>query len=270
MSFTATILGCGSSAGVPRVAQGWGACDPSNPKNRRRRCALHIERSGLAGSTEIVVDLGPDIREQLLDRRALRIDAILLTHAHADHIHGIDDVRPYTMAMSRRLPVYMDAPTAAEVHGKFGYIFKTPPGSQYPPLLDDHRLTPGEQVRLDGPGGPVDALPILFRHGDVDALGFRFGDIAYSPDVSDIPPETQAMLEGLDVWIIDALRYRRHPSHLTVEQALGWIAKLKPKRAILTNLHTDLDYAKLASELPPGVEPAYDGMRIELGRRSGA
>ena len=264
MSFTATILGCGSSAGVPRVAQGWGACDPSNPKNRRRRCALHIERTGLAGSTEIVVDLGPDIREQLLDRRAMRIDAILLTHAHADHIHGIDDVRPYTMAMGRRLGVYMDQPTADEVHGKFGYIFKTPPGSQYPPLLDDHRLTPGEAVRLDGPGGPVAAMPILFRHGDIDALGFRFGGLAYTPDVSDVPPEAEALLQDLDVWIIDALRYRRHPSHLTVEQALGWIARLKPRRAILTNLHTDLDFAKLASELPAGVEPAYDGMQIDI------
>ena len=264
MSYSATILGCGSSAGVPRVAQGWGACDPSNPRNRRRRCALLVSREGVAGSTEIVVDLGPDIREQLLDARVMHIDAILLTHAHADHIHGIDDVRPYVIEHGRLLPVYMDAPTSAGVREKFGYIFRTPEGSQYPPLLREHGLTPGRKVVLDGPGGPVDALPILFRHGDIDALGFRFGDLAYTPDVSDIPPESAKLLEGLDVWIIDALRYRRHPSHLTVAEALSWIERLKPRRAILTNLHTDLDYATLERELPLNVIPAFDGLRIEL------
>ncbi|MBX3528383.1 MAG: MBL fold metallo-hydrolase [Rhodoblastus sp.] len=264
MSYSATILGCGSSAGVPRVAQGWGACDPCNPRNRRRRCALLVSREGVAGSTEIVVDLGPDIREQLLDARVMHIDAILLTHAHADHIHGIDDVRPYVIEHGRLLPVYMDAPTSAGVREKFGYIFRTPEGSQYPPLLREHGLTPGRKVVLDGPGGPVDALPILFRHGDIDALGFRFGDLAYTPDVSDIPPESAKLLEGLDVWIIDALRYRRHPSHLTVAEALSWIERLKPRRAILTNLHTDLDYATLERELPLNVIPAFDGLRIEL------
>lgn len=264
MSYTATILGCGSSAGVPRVAQGWGACDPANPKNRRRRCALHVSRSGIAGSTEVLVDLGPDIREQLLDARVMHIDAVLLTHAHADHIHGIDDVRPYVIQQGHLLPVYMDDATSQAVREKFGYIFRTPEGSQYPPLLREHRLAPGVKVVLDGPGGPVEALPILFRHGDIDALGFRFGDLAYTPDVSDIPPESAKLLEGLDVWIIDALRYRRHPSHLTVSEALGWIERLKPRRAILTNLHTDLDYATLARDLPPNVTPAHDGLRIEL------
>ncbi|MCB1536390.1 MAG: MBL fold metallo-hydrolase [Rhodoblastus sp.] len=264
MSYSATILGCGSSAGVPRVAQGWGACDPSNPRNRRRRCALLLSREGVAGSTEIVVDLGPDIREQLLDARVMHIDAILLTHAHADHIHGIDDVRPYVIEHGRLLPVFMDGATSAGVREKFGYIFRTPEGSQYPPLLREHRLTPGQMVVLDGPGGPVGALPILFRHGDIDALGFRFGNLAYTPDVSDIPPESAKLLEGLDVWIIDALRYRRHPSHFTVAEALAWIERLKPRRAILTNLHTDLDYATLERELPPNVSPAFDGLRIEL------
>jgi phosphoribosyl 1,2-cyclic phosphate phosphodiesterase len=266
MSYEFTILGCGSSAGVPRVAQGWGACDPSNPKNRRRRCALHVERRSIAGATEIVVDLGPDIREQLLDRRVLRLDAILLTHAHADHIHGIDDVRPYVIDQRRLLPAYMDAPTSREVRGKFGYIFETPPGSQYPPLLREHRLTPGEKVHIEGPGGPIDALPILFRHGDIDALGFRFGGIAYTPDLNDIPADSQEMLRDLDVWIIDALRYSRHPSHLSVAEALAWIERLKPRRAILTNLHTDLDHARLAAELPAHITPAHDGMRIALER----
>ena len=264
MSYTATILGCGSSAGVPRVAQGWGACDPSNPRNRRRRCALSVSRAGIAGSTEVVVDLGPDIREQLLDARVMHIDAVLLTHAHADHIHGIDDVRPYVIEQGHLLPVWMDEATSHGVRGKFDYIFRTPEGSQYPPLLREQRAAPGRKIVVDGPGGPIEALPILFRHGDIDALGFRFGDVAYTPDVSDIPPESQKQLEGLDVWIIDALRYRRHPSHLTVVEALGWIERLKPKRAILTNLHTDLDYAKLAGELPDNVAPAFDGLTVEI------
>jgi phosphoribosyl 1,2-cyclic phosphate phosphodiesterase len=264
MSCELTILGCGSSAGVPRVAQGWGACDPRNAKNRRRRCAVHLERRGAAGSTEVVVDLGPDIREQLINRQVRRIDAVLLTHAHADHIHGIDDVRPIVMAMGQRLPVYMDEPTAAEVKAKFGYIFETPPGSSYPPLLDEIRIEPGRAVRIEGPGGPIEALPILLHHGEIDALGFRFGDVAYTPDLSDIPVTSRSMLEGLDVWIIDALRYRRHPSHLTVAEALKWIERLAPRQAILTNLHTDLDFERLAAELPANVTPAFDGLRIEI------
>ncbi len=266
MSLTITILGCGSSAGVPRVGQGWGACDPSNPRNRRRRCAILVargERGAADGErTQVLVDAGPDLREQLLGEDVRRLDALLLTHAHADHLHGIDDVRPLVLIQRARIPIYMDEPTAAEAHAKFGYAFKTPPGSSYPPLFVDHRLKPGLGVAIRGPGGAIDALPILLRHGDIDALGFRFGDVAYTPDVSSIPEDAFEALRGLDLWIIDALRYTRHPTHICVEEALAYIAALKPRRAILTNLHTDLDYARLKAELPPHVEPAYDGMRI--------
>ncbi len=265
MTLRLTILGCGSSGGVPRVGpSGWGACDPDEPRNRRRRCAVLVERIAPEGRTVVLVDAGPDIREQLLDAGVARLDAILMTHAHADHLHGIDDVRPLVISMRRRIPMYMDGPTAAEVHAKFGYVIETPPGSQYPPLVDEQRLTPGIPVRIDGPGGPIEALPLRFEHGDIDALGFRFGNVLYSPDLSSVPPETEYGLAGLDVWIIDALRYTPHPSHITVARALELVDKFGSRRAVLTNLHTDLDYARLSAEVPTAVAVASDGMTLEI------
>lgn len=263
MSLSFTILGCGSSGGVPRVGQGWGACDPKNPKNRRRRCSILVERIAQDGArTQVLVDMSPDLREQLLGLGVSRLDAILLTHSHADHIHGIDDIRPLVIMAHRKIDLYMDAPTSAIVRSGFGYIFETPPGSQYPPLLNEHRIGPTYNIMINGPGGVVDALPFELDHGEIDALGFRFGNVAYSPDLNGIPAESLGYLEGLDLWIVDALRYTPHPSHFSLPETLGWIAKLRPKRAILTNLHTDLDFARLQSELPPNVEPAYDGMQI--------
>ena len=263
MSLTITILGCGSSGGVPRVGQGWGACNPADPRNRRRRCSILVEKGTPEARTQVLVDTGPDLREQMLSAGLTRLDAILMTHAHADHTHGIDDVRPLVLMMRKRIPMHMDEPTSADVRAKFSYIFETPAGSLYPALLNEHRMEPGKTVTVEGAGGTIDALPIMFRHGDIDALGFRFGDVAYSPDLSDIPSESVEALRGLDLWIIDALRYTRHPAHISVSEALDWIDRLKPRRAILTNLHTDLDYAKLAAELPPHVTPAFDGLRIE-------
>jgi len=263
MSLAITILGCGSSAGVPRVGQGWGACDPNNPKNRRRRCSIFVERTAEDGArTQVLVDMSPDLREQLLGLGISHLDGILLTHAHADHTHGIDDVRPLVIMARRKIDAHMDAATSATVRSHFGYIFETPPGSQYPALLNEHRLFPGDVVRIDGPGGSIDALPFRLEHGEIDALGFRFGDIAYSPDLNAIPKESRAYLEGLDLWIVDALRYTPHPSHFSLPETLEWIARLQPKRAILTNLHTDLDFERLKGELPANVEPAFDGMRI--------
>lgn len=264
MSLRLTILGCGSSGGVPRVGQGWGACDPHEPRNRRRRCSLLVERFSDDGAalTSVLVDTGPDLREQLIDAGAKRLDGILMTHAHADHIHGIDDVRPLVILMRKRIDMYMDAPTSERVRAAFGYIFETPADSLYPPLLTEKPLEAGAAVQIAGPGGPVAALPFLVNHGEIDALGFRFGDVAYTPDLIDVPEESLQYLEGLDLWIVDALRYTRHPSHFSVAEALDWIARMKPKRAILTNLHTDLDYKRLAAELPPNVVPAHDGMQI--------
>lgn len=262
---TITILGCGSSGGVPRVGQGWGACDPTNPKNRRRRCSILVEQSGAdGGTTRILVDMSPDLRQQLLDADVGHLDAILLTHQHADHVNGIDDVRPLVLGMSRRIALHMNGETAAVIRRSFSYIFETPPGSQYPPLLDDVRIESGAQLQLAGPGGVIDARPFAVAHGEIGALGYRFGNIAYTPDLNAIPDSSRPYLEDLDVWVIDALRYRRHPSHFSLDEALQWIATMKPRRAVLTNLHTDMDFDELRQRVPPGVEPAYDGLRIEL------
>ncbi|WP_457796720.1 MBL fold metallo-hydrolase [Methylocystis sp. S23] len=263
MTLAVTILGCASSGGVPRVAQGWGQCNPNNPRNRRRRCSILVTRGDREASTQVLVDTGPDLREQLLAADVTRLDAVFYTHPHADHTHGVDDLRGLVIQSGRRIPAYMDEPTAREVTQKFGYVFVTPPGSYYPPLMTERRLHPGRPVTIEGPGGPIEATPFRLDHGDMDALGFRFGDVAYTPDLNAIPPESSRFLEGLDLWIIDALRWQRHGTHLSVEQALAFIDFYRPRRAVLTDLHVDLDYDALAAVLPANVEPAYDGLRIE-------
>jgi phosphoribosyl 1,2-cyclic phosphate phosphodiesterase len=263
VTLAVTILGCGSSGGVPRVAMGWGACDPGNPRNRRRRCSILVERAGPGGTTVAVVDTSPDLREQLIDAGVTTLHGVIFTHSHADHTHGIDDLRPLAIELRRRIDAFLDEETAAALKQRFDYIFETPAGSEYPPLVDERRIAAGLPFSVGGPGGAIDVLPLRLVHGTMDALGLRFGGIAYTPDVSAIPAAAEEALGGLDVWIIDALRYKRHPAHFSLEEALAWIERLKPRRAILTNLHTDLDYATLRRELPPHVEPAFDGLRIE-------
>lgn len=264
MTLTFTILGCGSSGGVPRPALGWGVCDPNNPKNRRRRTSLLAERRGPNGVTRVLVDTPPDLREQLLDANVDGLDAVFYSHEHADHTHGIDDLRAIAIHRRRRVDVYLDAATAEVVKARFGYCFETPPGSEYPPILTEHRIEPGRALDIDGAGGVITVLPYRQEHGDIMSIGFRFGALAYSCDVKRLPPETVAMLGDLDVWIVDALRDAPHPSHFSLAEALDWIGRIKPRRAVLTNLHSDLDYDALRARLPANVEPAYDGMRIEI------
>jgi phosphoribosyl 1,2-cyclic phosphate phosphodiesterase len=264
MSMRFTILGCGSSGGVPRVGNVWGNCDPTNRKNRRRRCALLVERFGKGGRTTVLVDTPPDLREQLLDARVEHIDATLFTHAHADHTHGIDDLRGLFFITKRRMPVYADADTRESLESRFDYCFTQTPGSIYPAILEARDIRPPEPIRIDGAGGPIEVVPIPQEHGEAPALGFRFGNVAYSPDVGGIPQGSVALLEGLDVWIVDALRPAPHPSHFGVRQTLQWIERLGVKRAILTHMTVELDYDALRRELPVHVDPAYDGMTVEV------
>ncbi len=261
MTHAVTILGCGSSGGVPRVGQGWGACDPANPRNRRRRCSICVDRIGDDGArTRVLVDTSPDLREQLLDLGVEGLDAILMTHPHADHTNGIDDVRPLVIKSRHRIAMHMDGATSAVVRRAFAYIFETPAGSLYPPLLDEVRVHAGVPISVEGPGGAIEAVPFKVHHGEIDALGYRFGAFAYTPDLNAIPETSVHHLQGLDLWIVDALRYAPHPSHFSLDETLDWIARLTPRRAVLTNLHTDMDLEALAARLPAGIVPAFDGM----------
>lgn len=266
MTLSLTILGCGSSAGVPRPALGWGACDPQNPKNRRRRCSLLAERTSDHGVTRIVIDTSPDLREQLIDAKVDHIDAVFLTHEHADQTHGIDDLRSVVLHQRRRIPVYLNQSTAKDIVHRFSYCFLAPPGSDYPPILTQHSVEAGESKAIEGKGGPVELSAFILEHGNISALGYRIGAAAYTPDVSDIPPASWPLLENLDLWIIDGLRYTGHPSHFSVNDALSWIDRFKPRRAVITNMHADLDYEVLRQSLPSHVVPAYDGMRLTLER----
>jgi phosphoribosyl 1,2-cyclic phosphate phosphodiesterase len=260
MTLEVRILGCGSSGGVPRLggADGsgyWGACDPANPKNRRTRCSILVG----SGDARLLVDTSPDMREQLLAARVTDLAGVLITHDHADQLHGIDDLRVLSLLNKRRLDLWSDARGLAGIKDKFGYIFATPPGSDYPPVLNAHEIAePFSQFAIAG----IPVLAFGQRHGRIRSLGFRFGRIAYSPDVDELDEAAFAALAGVECWIVDALRHTPHPSHAHVGRTLEWIARVKPARAILTNMHVDLDYDALKAALPPGVEPAYDGMTL--------
>lgn len=257
-----TILGCGSSGGVPRLGGLWGDCDPHNPKNRRRRCSMLVERIDDGGITRVLVDTSPDMRQQLLDAGVGDLDAVIYTHGHADHVHGIDDLRMIVFNKRARLPVWADGPTQERLYAGFGYAFVQPEGSPYPPILNMHTID-GDVV-IDGAGGAITFQPFEVDHGAIDALGFRINSLAYVPDVIDIDDNGWAALKDLDIWIVDALRRTPHPTHAHLDLALEWIERAAPKRAVLTNMHIDLDYQTVLDETPDHVVPAFDGMQLSL------
>ncbi|MCG6882219.1 MAG: MBL fold metallo-hydrolase [Silicimonas sp.] len=257
-----TILGCGSSGGVPRLGGLWGDCDPENPKNRRSRCSMLVERTTDAGATRVLIDTSPDMRQQLLDAGVGDLDAVLFTHGHADHVHGIDDLRMIVFNKRERLGVWADGATQDRLYGSFGYAFTQPEGSPYPPILDMHTID--GDVTIVGAGGAITFQPFKVGHGAIDALGFRIGNVAYLPDVAEIYEDSWQSLMGLDIWILDALRRTPHPTHAHLERALEWIARAAPKRAVLTNMHIDLDYETVKAETPDHIEPAYDGLRLTV------
>ena len=252
-----TILGCGSSGGVPRLGGIWGACDPENSRNRRRRCSLLVERQTAEGTTRVLIDASPDLRAQLLDAGVGLLDGVVFTHEHADHVHGLDDLRMIVFNRRARLPVWASPETQTALLNRFAYAFVQPEGSPYPAILDLRTID--GPVIVEGEGGALEFRPFQVRHGTIDALGFRIGPLVYLPDVSEMTDEAWAALEGADTWIVDALRYKPHPTHTHVEQTLEWIARSGVREGVLTNMHVDVDYAAVAAETPENVTPAHDG-----------
>lgn len=259
-----TILGCGSSGGVPRADGAWGACDPAEPKNRRTRCSLMVRKlcDGPADEqTSLLVDTSPDLVRQTSAAGLKRLDGVLLTHDHADQVHGIDDIRAFAIRQRAVVPVWMDPRTEMSVKRRFGYIFEGSGG--YPAIAMNRDLPPhGHPWRIEGPSGAIPITTFDQRHGEIRSVGYRFGGVAYSSDVDGLDEAAFVALEGLDVWIVDALRETPHPSHAHLDLTLQWIKRVRPALAILTNLHVDLDYQTLKAKLPAGIEPAYDGLRF--------
>jgi len=260
-----TLLGTGSSGGVPRIGNDWGACNPANSRNRRRRCSMLIERHGTDGVTTGLSDTGPDMREQLIDANVQYLDAVLLTHSHADHIFGMDDLRQLAIKHRERVNVYMDAATSERVMPAFGYCYQQSEGTSYPAICNEHRIQAQQAIQISGSGGTIELLPFEVNHGDISALGFRVGDLVYLPDVKTVDlKESINSTSNLQVLILDALRYTEHPTHMNIAEALTFIDDMKPARAILTNMHNAIDFDAISAELPNHIEAGYDGLKIRI------
>ena len=260
-----TVLGCSSSPGVPRPTGDWGACDPQNPKNRRRRASLLIEQYAQnGGKTTVVVDTGPDFREQMISAQVTNIDGVVYTHSHADHIHGIDDLRTFALDGRKKIDIYLDAPTLQHLKTCFGYVIASPKNSAYPPIVQTNLISDlDEKLCISGEGGTIEIDLIDQIHGSIRSLGLRIGNFAYCSDVNEFPSESVAKLQGLDTLIIDATLMKPHISHFSLDQAIEWVGKLGAKQAITTHMHTPLDYDAVMTYTPENMQPAYDGMQIE-------
>ena len=255
-----TILGCGSSGGVPRLGGNWGDCDPKNIKNQRSRCSLLVELKDHKGVTTVLIDTSPDMRSQLLKADVGRLDGVIYTHEHADHVHGIDDLRMIFFNMRKRLNVWANSKTQDALIQKFGYTFIQAEGSPYPPILEMSTIK-GE-FSITGPGGEIIFNPFEVQHGTITSLGLRINDVAYIPDISEMNEVAWSEISKTNIWILDALRRTPHQSHTHLSQSLEWIKKSGVGKGILTNMHVDMDYETLKNELPTNVEPAYDGMKF--------
>lgn len=253
-----TLLGTGASAGVPLIGCKCAVCVSLNPKNRRLRSSILVEDNGMV----LLVDSSPDLRQQALAAKLTHIDGVLYTHAHADHTHGIDEIRSFNYLSNKPIPAYADATTLANLKQSFPYAFlpAIPHYGWFRPCLIPHPLEPGHAFKA----ASMEVLPFLQTHGKITTLGFRFGAMAYSTDVNHLDENAFAVLEGVSLWIIDCLRYTPSPTHADLALTLAWIERVKPKRAILTHMSHDFDYDSLTKSLPEGVEPGYDGMVIEM------
>ncbi|MFO1075511.1 MAG: MBL fold metallo-hydrolase [Geminicoccaceae bacterium] len=252
-----TVLGCGTSAGVPQIGCHCAVCRSPDPRNKRRRCSLLIEVAGL----RILVDTGPDLRQQCLDAGIETLDALIYTHAHADHVHGIDDLRAINNNQMSAIPTYAEATVLAHIEERFPYAFAGGHGAHgwWRPELRAHAVEQGT-FRI----GPVEVGLFGQKHGRGRTTGLRIGGFGYSTDTDGLDEAAFAALAGVEVWIVDALRDRPHPSHAHLDLALAWIERVGPRQAFLTHMNHEVDYADWAARLPAGVAPAHDGLVVEL------
>jgi len=250
-----TILGSGSAGGVPLIGNNWGNCDPNDPRNRRTRCSALVEE----GDISLLIDTSPDLRQQLLACGLKNLTAVLYTHMHADHTHGIDELRSVNWLTGKPVPIYADPVTLEDIQNRFKYIFlrKSQSDPFKKPYIEPHVI--------EGPlgFGPVKVTPIRQTHGRIHSIGYRFNGMAYSTDISDLDDEAFAALEGIKTWVVGSIRENPHPAHAPLEQIISWARRIGPERVYLTHMDQTMDYEKLKAGLPPGMEPAYDGLVIE-------